>query len=376
MKNKYIYATETASQIKKSNCILIYGAGVVACQVANCLHMEPYNMEIDAFVVTDASVNVTELMGKRVISVKEVAENYSEALVLVAVLEKYYADIHATLDEYGIKNVIPLTFESDLWAAVRGNVFRRICIDKYGSYKTLDDELKTVSNEDNNGDIHIYSAKCHLDRPLETSKEYPWEYDIQVGTYFADEIVCGIQDNTGENISDKNRSYCELTALYWIWKNDKSKYAGLGHYRRHFALMEEQVASIGKSDIDVVLPVPIFNFPNVRLMYQHDHYIQDWDIMLEIVKELQPDYYQTAIDVEKGIYYYAYNMLIARKEILDEYCAWLFPILEKCHQECPLHGDKYQERVIGFLAERLLTIFFIHNWRRWNIVHAEKNFLE
>ena len=43
-------------------------------------------------------------------------------------------------------------------------------------------------------------------------------------------------DNTGDHISEKNRNFCELTCLYWAWKNLTAEYLGLCHYRRYFGV--------------------------------------------------------------------------------------------------------------------------------------------
>ena len=136
----------------------------------------------------------------------------------------------------------------------------------------------------------------------------------------------------------------------------------------------DMLSRLANSDIDVVLTIPILNFPNVRTMYINDHLESDWNTMLEAIAKLQPEYSATAEKVQNGIYYYAYNMFIARKEILDDYCAWLFPILFYCEEKCGKKDDKYQNRYLGFLAERLLSIYFIHNEDRYKIVHAKKSF--
>lgn len=374
MTDKFYYEKEISEKIISAKSIVIYGARIVANEVANCLMKEPYCCYIEAFMVSEKKDNPDKFLGRSVITVEEGRERFRKSLIIVAVLERYIDEISASLQENGFGNVLYFGFESDLWSGIRGNCFRWESIKKTGTYLTLEEELASVS--ESSAEVHIYSAKCELDRKLKDKKVYPWEISIQVGAALADQIVCDVRDDLGENISAKNRQFCELTALYWIWKNDSSDYAGLCHYRRHFDLSWKEIRKLGESDIDVAVTIPILNFPSVRDMYENDHCIEDWEVMLGNLRKLHPDYYETALKVQAGNYYYAYNMIIARKRILDSYCEWLFPILDLCEAGSSQKFDRYQARFIGFLAERLLTIYFVHHSSKWKLVHVRKNYLQ
>lgn len=373
------YAEDVVRRLECSKNIVIYGARIVAREVANCLMGAPYHLTIDCFMVSDMKGNPDSIMGVKVIDIVEGQKQYQNALILVAVMEKYIDEILESLREKGFANVIPLGFESDLWSELRGNYYRELRLNQGEAYKTIEGEMgkRTKKTIDDTEDIHVYVAKCHVDRVLEKDfSKYDWEIPIQVGAALTDRVICDVCDNQGDNISVKNREYCELTALYWIWKNDHAGFAGLCHYRRHFCLDKEILQKLLGSDIDVVLTIPILNFPNVREVYCHDHIEDDWNVMLEAIENLQPEYKKTADKLQNGVFYYGYNMFIARKEIFDAYCEWLFPILSYCEEKCGRKEDNYQNRYIGFLAERLLSIYFLHNEDKYNIVHARKEFLK
>lgn len=371
------YAKEFVERLQQSEKLVIYGARIVAKEVANCLMGEPYNLKINGFMVTDMNGNPDKLCDIPVVDIHEGKKLFQDALILVAVLERYLDEILDALEKEGFHNVVPVTFECDLWSELRGNYYRELREKDGLDYLTLEEELEKINArelEENN--VHIYMAKCHVDKVLQAdTSQFNWELPIQVGAALTDIKIANIQDNVGDNISEKNREYCELTALYWIWKNDKSKYAGLCHYRRHFDMVTEDLAKLEKSDIDVVVTIPILNFPSVGEMYANDHSVDDWGTMMKAIEKLSPEYITSAKKLQHGKFYYAYNMFIARKEILDDYCAWLFPILEYCEKKIGKKENTYQNRYVGFLAERLLSIYVLHNQDRYKIVHAKKKFL-
>lgn len=372
------YEEDTVDKLVKEKKIAVFGARIVAVEVASCLMGKPYNLQISHFIVSQVEKNPSELFGRPVISLDE-AKNLvpKYTLIVIAAMEKNLVEITNYLHQEGFYRLLALTFECDLWSYLRGNYFMEYCFEHHKKYLKLENELLNVKELGDASKVGIYSAKCHVDRKLfEDTSRFSWEIPIQVGAELTQEIICDVRDNTGDNISCKNREYCELTALYWIWKNTQPKYAGLCHYRRHFELNIHQICKLELSDIDVVLTIPIVNFPSVGFVYGQDHHAEDWEIMMKAIAEISPEYLETAQIVQDGIYYYAYNMFIARKTILDEYCQWLFPILDYCKKYCREKESVYQNRYIGFLAERLLTIYMRHHEQEYKIVHARKHFID
>lgn len=178
------------------------------------------------------------------------------------------------------------------------------------------------------------------------------------------------KDNTGENISSKNQYYCELTGLYWAWKNLNEEYIGLVHYRRHFAngqcwkKKEEQILS-GDEFIatlkraEILLPKPRHYWIETNYsQYIHAHHEEDLIKTRKIIQEKYPEYipaYDRSMEKRSG---HRFNMFVMKKALLDEYCGWLFDILFELEKQLDISTySKNDQRVFGFVGERLLDVW-------------------
>ncbi|MEY8711619.1 DUF4422 domain-containing protein [Mangrovibacter phragmitis] len=185
-----------------------------------------------------------------------------------------------------------------------------------------------------------------------------------------------LRDNTGDNIAVLNQSFCELTALYWIWKNVSTDIVGLVHYRRYFSAENDSGINFIKSKIideneiisklqhsDILIPKPrnYFIF-SIRKHYAKAHFESDLIKLEKVILKRCPEYKNAFDSVMDNTKLSLYNMFICKKVIIDEYCQWLFPILFDLKDNIDItHYDKYQKRIFGFLGERLFNIWLVHN---------------
>ncbi|MBP5352837.1 MAG: DUF4422 domain-containing protein [Alphaproteobacteria bacterium] len=194
-----------------------------------------------------------------------------------------------------------------------------------------------------------------------------------------------IGDDTGDNISEKNQRYAELTVMYWIWKNaPKTDYVGIMHYRRLFSNIyypqncpEENavLCSFGLTQFyleqlmakyDIILPLRS-EIKNVYRHYKHFHHIEDLDLAVEYIKNKYP---KMAVAVDNTLSCSSFNnanMFIMRREVFDEYAAWLFDILFHLEDKLSHDTEGYNVRTPGFLAERLFNIWLTYHRNQYRI---------
>lgn len=197
---------------------------------------------------------------------------------------------------------------------------------------------------------------------------------IQVGKNQTHSELGYLSDETGDNIAEKNSTYCELTALYWLWKNCTDPVVGLCHYRRYFTrnpfsinpryyLSFEKAQSILK-EYDVVLPEKIYLKSSVQDKYSLSGagLQKDLDELERIIKRRFPEYFEYYHKVMIGYEEYFWNMFILKKELLDQYCCWLFAILGELEKVTDLSSyDSRQKRIYGYISERLLNVWVEKN---------------
>lgn len=200
---------------------------------------------------------------------------------------------------------------------------------------------------------------------------------VQVGSEGKKSI--GFQrDNEGDNISEKNPSFCELTGLYWAWKNLTCDYLGLAHYRRHFTMSSKRILNKEKtaekkiksvlhteeaerlvSEYPIILPRKRkYYIETLYSHYAHSHYAVHLDVTREIIKERHPEYLAAFDAVMKQRSGYMFNMYIMRKELSDQYCEWLFDILFELEKR--MDGSElsaFQGRFYGRVSEIIFNVW-------------------
>jgi len=203
---------------------------------------------------------------------------------------------------------------------------------------------------------------------------------IQVGKSISN-FDLGIQgDNSGGNISKKNREYCELTAHYWAWKNLKGiDQIGLAHYRRYLNFSNNSsvllnVKSINevnspKTDFnklldkyDIVLSNYDYHTASNKVHYCYKHILEDYEILRETLLKLYPEYIPSfdhiMIRTNKAS---VGNMFFTKWAVFDAYSEWLFTLLFEAEKRVKLSPYDYQRRVFGLMAERLIDVYCHYN---------------
>lgn len=263
-------------------------------------------------------------------------------------------------------------------------------------------------------DIKIFVSH-RIDLDSETI-DNPLYIPVRCGAVYDErENVSMLGDDTGENISEKRMSYCELTVHYWAWKNVKADYYGICHYRRYIGFANGKLpvsnleynngcvneefidkrsidrhglnektmrAEIEKYDVIAIDPIQLNGNNNYNVMSCSPDYhnMEDVDLVIDIIEKKYPHMIKA---VEKYMrhtdYSYLYNCWILKKEIFEAYSEWLFGILEEVEKRIDsTHYSQQKFRTPGTLTERLWGIYltYLQEQREYEICHKQLVFFK
>lgn len=185
-------------------------------------------------------------------------------------------------------------------------------------------------------------------------------------------------DNSGENISTLNPYYCELTGLYWAWRNLACDYLGLVHYRRYFTKTTKGYNEsiniddviLNRYEIEELLEnseviVPKRRKYYIETLYSHYDHTFDGshlDLARKMIEMKNPEYLSSFDKVMKQRSGYMFNMFIMKKELADGYFSWLFPILDSMYESIDLSDlTDFEARLFGRVSEILFNVWLDKN---------------
>ena len=197
-----------------------------------------------------------------------------------------------------------------------------------------------------------------------------------------------LRDDEGDNISSRNASYCELTAMYRILHGMQAEAYGLCHYRRYFAgkrtgdrwkriLTQAQLEAM-LSRADVILPPPRHYWIQTNWQqYAHAHHEKDLLVTQQVLQGMPDARYATAFaSVMQRRSGHRMNLFVMKAPVFRAYAEWLFSVLFQVERQLDLTGYSAEDRrVFGYLAERLLDVWLTVNPQtvlECQVVHMEK----
>lgn len=358
--------------------ISIYGAQLMAGTIYEALK-RVRGIKVNYFIVSERQGNPNTIDSIEVITLEEYTQKNMEEQILIAVPEEHHSIIGKQLDHYHINNYIYLT--SRLRNQILEEYYKEH--DDFATFKQLTTSYSTSDEASVNygrnsandigygNNLQVFMARSSKDRVLNYIPKLPeWIISIQAGAILDRSRLLPLSDDTGDNISNKNPDYCELTVLYWVWKNKINDYIGLCHYRRIFDIQDKDISELMNIKPDVILPYPTIHFPNIQSQYVRYITREEWNILREAILINSPELRESWDVIWDDRYFYNYNMLIASKEVMNRYCEWLFTILSIVEKLCMERKIANSKRYAGYMGEILLTIYFRFYCKNLKIVHV------
>lgn len=354
-------------QLYKRTNFWIFGAHQEALNIVELFKRLNIKISVLGILVSSMRNNPKSLDGIPVTEIQKINDHKNDP-VLICTCSRYTDEIVDLLERNHFQYFIPLSNESQ-----QRQKLNAIDLFNYNNeFMPLNVEPAISVSSKSDINISLLMVKSSRDKVVHYSGiEYLNNIrTIQAGAAIDNPLSVDYYDNVGDaEISYKNRTYCELSALYWIWKNNYlfKDWIGIFHYRRLFDVSYNFLNNIDNLNIDVILPAPMPCYPNNQEFYYKYHIRDDWEIMCSVLYELVPEYQDALKSVEKCQYLPGFNMYLIRKSIFNDYCAFLFPILKSVEVKAGIHNDVYQNRYAGFLAERLSFIYFTKNASKYRI---------
>ena len=354
----------------------VFGARAVAIGIYKALSALKPELSIVGFVVSKLEENPADIEGAPVLSLDKLALGIPEevkdnTVIYLAVPKTTHAEVIKLVSSKGFHNwvMVDSTYEADIME----QYYRR-----EGIFPTVHD--LPLGEIESAGKVSVYAAKFYRDKELENPPVVPsYVKHLYLGCHSSRCLGLDISgqadfyDDTGDNISAKNHNRCEMTAHYWIWKNrldTDDEYVGVYHYRRFLDMSDDDLRRMKANDVDVVLPFPMIHYPSALI--HHTWYVreEDWLVMRQVLRELYPEYDAKFDEIFAQPYFYNYNIMIAKKSVFADYCAWLFPILDAIEEKSEPKGKDRADRYTAYMSESLTTLYFMYHQHDLKIYHT------